>query len=222
MAVKKEGELRVRKGESIYGPMTREDFDRLLATGRFSLADFVSVWGGPWTEVLQFVSPPVAADPEDGHLRVLRGDRIFGALNLRRLKQLCAEGRVTGDDLVCAMGGPWMPVADFLSPPRPPEEVPVEIEESDELLEAEVEYVPLTWYRVYSQDVDEQQVDQWYVRVRGIHSAPLTRQQIRQLWFAQEIGTGNLARHVTWHAEFWQPIHSIPELAAALRDADAD
>jgi hypothetical protein len=81
MAVKKDGELRVRKGGSIYGPMTRDDFDRLLASGRFGLADFVSFLGGPWTEILQFVSPPPAE--EQGNLRVLRGDRIFGSLNLR-------------------------------------------------------------------------------------------------------------------------------------------
>jgi hypothetical protein len=220
MTVKKEGELRVRKGESIYGPMTRQDFDRLLASGRVNLADFVSVLNGPWTEILQFLSPPPPADQEQGHLRVLRGDRIFGSLNHRRLKQLCAEGRIAGDDLVCAIGGPWMPVANFLAPPRRPEETPTEVEEPDEL-EAEVEYIPLTWYRVYANEVEEKQADQWYVRVHGIHSAPLTKRQIRQLMHAEEITLGNLARHVTWHAEFWQPIRSIPDLADLLREADA-
>src|SRR5581483_2903064 len=183
MAVKKEGELRVRKGESIYGPMSRQDFDRLLGSGRFSLADFVSVLNGPWVEVLQFVSPPSAADEQRGNLRVLRGDRIFGSLNHRRLKQLCAEGRIEGDDLVCAVGGPWMAVADFLSPPRRPDEA---AEDDLEVYEAEYEYIPLKWYHVYSDEVDVQQIDRWYVRVHGIHSAPLTARQIRQLFFSRE------------------------------------
>ena len=216
MTVKKEGELRVRKGESIYGPMSRQDFDRLLASGRFSLADFVSVLGGPWVEILQFVSPRPVAD-EEGDLRVLRGDRIFGSLNHRRLKQLCAEGRIDGDDLVCAVGGPWMPVADFLAPPRPPEKLEEPVEEDLEPYEPEYEYVPLRWYHVYADEVDVKQADQWYVRVHGIHSAPLTRRQVRQLFFSREITPKSVARHITWHEDFWQPIETIPELAEALR-----
>ncbi|HEV3344529.1 MAG TPA: DUF4339 domain-containing protein [Pirellulales bacterium] len=216
MAVKKEGELRVRKGESIYGPMGRDDFDRLLASGRFSLADFVSVLGGPWMEILQFVSPPPAG--EQGHLRVLRGDRIFSSLNQQRVKRLRAEGRIGDDDLVCTVGGPWMSVADFLSPPRPPEEEPAA--ETEFEAEPEVEYVPLRWYHVYAEEVDVQEADQWFVRVHGIHSAPLTKRQLRQLLVAQEITPTCLARHITWHQEAWQPIDSIPELAAVLRTSN--
>jgi hypothetical protein len=215
MAVKKEGELRVRKGESIYGPMSRADFDRLLSTGRFSLADFVSVIGGPWVEILQFVSPPVAADEQSAPLRVLRGDRVFGSLNHRRIRQLRAEGRIADEDLVCAVGGPWMSIADFLSPPRPPDAIPLAEAEPVEP-EIEWEYVPLKWYHVYARDIDEQITDQWFVRVHGIHSAPLTKRQLQQLLSAREINLNCLARHITWHEEQWKPIHSIAELAEAL------
>ena len=211
MAVKKEGELRVRKGESIYGPMTRTDFDRLLSTGRFNLADFISVLGGPWIEVLQFLSPPTPADEDATPLRVLRGDRIFSSLNHRRLQQLRAEGRIAEDDLVCAVGGPWMSVADFLSPPRPAE-APTAAPQA----EVEYEYVPLRWYHVYSHDIDQQLTDQWFVRVHCIHSAPLTRRQIQQLISAGEINLNNLARHVTWDHDRWAPLRSIADLADEL------
>ena len=208
MAVKKDGELRVRKGESIYGPMTRAEFDSLLAKGRFSLADFVSVLGGPWVEVLQFVSPTAPTDEESAPLRVLRGERIFGALNLRRIIQLRDEGRLADDDLVCALGGPWMPIADFLSPPRPQVAPPAPAQP-----EVEVEYIERKWYHAYARDVDNQLTDQWFVRVHGIHSAPLTMRQLQQLLFAHEINVNCVARHISWDAENWKPLRSIPELA---------
>ena len=118
-----------------------------------------------------------------------------------------------------------MSVADFLSPPLPPappiEAQPIEAEVVEvgppeaEIVEAEPpddEYWPDTWYHAYAGDIEEQLSDQWFVRVRGIHSAPLTRQQVRQLLFAGEITTNNPARHFTWHEDFWRPIRAIPEL----------
>ncbi|HQU44790.1 MAG TPA: hypothetical protein PK867_18390, partial [Pirellulales bacterium] len=221
MAVKKEGELRVRKGESVYGPMARDDFDRLLAEGRFSTSDFVSLWGGPWTQVAEFLSQAVEgenAGPADAApLRMLRGDRVYSGLNHRRLNQLRDDGRLANDDLVQAAGGPWMAVGDFLSPPRPYEPPAGEAEPREaepvkaepvyaEPVEAEPEAdwidVPLKWYHVYSSDLEDRVSDQWFVRVRGIHSAPLTRQQVRQLLSAREITFYDLARHRTWREDF--------------------
>lgn len=211
MPVKKEGELRVRKGESIYGPMTRADLDRLLSAGRFNLADHVSVLDGPWVEILQYFSPSVPTDDQSAPLRVLQGDRVFGSLNLRRIRQLRTEGRIAEDDLVCALGGPWMSVADFLSPPRPPEAEALPVEP-----EAEREYVPLKWYHVYARDVDQRITDQWFVRVHGIHSAPLTTRQIQQLILAGEVNLNCHARHITWRDDHWKPLRQIAELADEL------
>ena len=110
-----------------------------------------------------------------------------------------------------------MSVADFLSPPRPPdvlmpaEAVPIEEPEP------EWEYVPVKWYHAYARDLDQQLTDQWFVRVHGIHSAPLTRRQIRQLLSANEITLNNVARHFTWHENAWQPIRSIPELSDSMQ-----
>lgn len=227
MTVKKEGELRLRKGESIYGPMTRRDLDRLLASGRFTLTDLVSVWGGPWMEIHELLAPgeTVAGSMPAAPLRVLHGERVFASLNHEQLSELREEGRIADDDLVCAMGGPWMSVADFLSPPLPPARLLEAQRVEDEVLEAEVaeaepveaeppddEDWPDTWYHAYAGDIDEQLSDQWFVRVRGIHSAPLTRQQVRQLLFAGEITSNNPARHFTWQEDFWRPIRAIPEL----------
>lgn len=222
MAIKKGGELRVRKGDSVFGPMSRESFDRLLAEGRFSRADFVSVWGGPWREIDEFLSPPVdetgIAPASPTPLRVLQGDRIYAGLDQERLAALREEGRLADDDLVQAVGGPWMAVGDFLSPPRPQwaEEEPLEAEEvwDDEEPEEEVwAEVPLKWYHVYASDMEDRAADQWFVRVRGIHSAPLTRQQVRSLLDARELSLHDYARHRTWREDFWVPISSVPELS---------
>jgi hypothetical protein len=116
-----------------------------------------------------------------------------------------------------------MSVADFLAPPRPAEQSPAveaELVEAEVEPEFEVEYVPLRWYHVYAEDVDVPQADQWFVRVRGIHSAPLTRGQIRHLLMAREITPDCPTRHISWREEAWQPIHSVPELAAVLRTSD--
>ncbi|HVX14912.1 MAG TPA: hypothetical protein VHC22_27225 [Pirellulales bacterium] len=214
MAVKKEGDLRIRKGEQIYGPMTRGDFDRLLAAGRFSLADSISVWGGPWMEVIQFLSPPETTDRAAAKpLRVLQGERLFGSLSHKQVIRLRADGRIGDEDLVCALGGPWMSVADFLSPPRPPEvDLPPQPIEEEEP-EPELEYMPLTWYRAYSQHLEDGLSDHWFVRVRGIHSAPLTKLQVHQLIAAEEISDHAVARHWTWPEKQWKPIYEIPELA---------
>lgn len=214
MAIKKQGELRIRKGEAIYGPMTRGDLESMLASRRFALTDLVSVWGGPWMKIHQYLAPS-DAEAAPAPLRVLRGEHIFGSLTYEQLARLSSEGRIAGDDLVCAVGGPWMPVADFLSPPRTPVPLsePVQAEDFDEQEVAEEQdEVPRTWYGVYSGDLEEQLSDQWFVRVRGIHSAPLTRQQVRQLFQAAEITRHNVARHCTWQEDYWRPLWQIPEL----------
>jgi hypothetical protein len=221
MAAKKEGELRVRKGESVYGPMTRADFDGLLASGRFSLSDFISVWGGPWIEVIRFVAQAEGGGNSQAvskPLRVLRGDHIFSSLDQQQVSQLVRDGRIDNDDLVSAMGGPWMSVADFLSPPRPLE--PLRIREPEPIAKEPWEYIPPKWYHAYRAALEEQLSDQWFVRIRGIHSAPLNRQQIQHLFVACELTTKNVARHCTWPENRWIPIHSIPELAGVDKPYD--
>lgn len=217
MAVKKQGEIRVRKGEAIYGPLTRADLDELLVSRRFSLTDLVSVWGGPWITIHQYLAPADAAPASAAPLRVLQGEYVFGSLTYDELERLHDEGRIAGDDLVCAAGGPWMSVADFLSPPAapapPPPDEPVEEADLEEPDGADQnDDLPLTWYGIYSGDLEEQLSDAWFVRVRGIHSAPLTRHQVRQLVLAEEITSHNVARHCTWHEEYWLPIWQIPQL----------
>lgn len=217
MAIKKQGELRIRKGESIYGPMTRGDLEALLGSRRFVVSDLLSVGGGPWMEIHQYLAQPAPM----ATLRVLRGEHVFGSLTFDALAWLHDEGRIAGDDLVCAVGGPWMPVADFLSPPAPPPDHPPPVpparpvEENDfeepEAVEEEDD-LPLTWYGIYSGDLEKPLSDQWYVRVRGIHSAPLTRRQVWQLVLAKEITPHNVARHCTWPEDYWLPIHQIPQL----------
>ena len=223
MAMKRGGGLRLRKGDLVFGPMTRESFDRLLASGRFSHADFVSIWGGPWIEIGAYLSRTMdetgAAPASVTPLRALRGNRIYAGLDSERLAALRDEGRLDDNDLVQAVGGPWMAVGDFLSPPRPPEPSEEEVPEAEEVwAEAEPEEeawdeVPLKWYHVYAADLENRTVDRWFVRVRGIHSAPLTRHQVHILLESRELNLHDYARHCTWREGFWVPISSVPELS---------
>ena len=59
--------------------------------------------------------------------------------------------------------------------------------------------------------------DDWFVRVRGMHSASLRKHHVKNLYQAREITLDCLARHASWHDNDWRPIHSIPQLADITR-----
>jgi hypothetical protein len=67
----------------------------------------------------QASAPPAAAEKKTGDLRVINGGRMIGSLTRKDVQQLTATGHLADDDLVCALDGPWMRVADFLSTRAP-------------------------------------------------------------------------------------------------------
>lgn len=139
----KKGDYRIRKGTAVFGPMSRSELDVLLHAKRIGPSDSVSVRGGDWTTIsaflgneptagvdeeaagAQFVASPGTTDAEpgwtgEGKLRVCRDGKIFRPITRAELKQLLEQGRVDTNDLICAVGGPWMILGDFLAPtPRP-------------------------------------------------------------------------------------------------------
>jgi hypothetical protein len=127
----KGGNLRVLKNGAVYGPFDRDVLEQMLASGRIGPDDQLSVRGGPWLTIAEFLAqPPDATAPaasppraapltapkKQGSLRVLRGNRIVGSLDRGQVEQLHAARRLGDDDLICAAGGPWMLVGDFLAP----------------------------------------------------------------------------------------------------------
>lgn len=57
--------------------------------------------------------------------------------------------------------------------------------------------------------------DVWFVRVRGMHSAPLKKHHVRTLFEARELTADSPARNENWPEDAWSPIYLIPELAKA-------
>lgn len=335
----KSGDLRVLKSGAIYGPFDRAVLEQMIESGRIDPRDQISVRGAPWIPIADFLAatpatsavPSPAAPPsgsptsdattpgsaprKQGSLRVLRGNRMVGSLDRGQVEQLHAVGRLGDDDLICAKGGPWMLVGDFLAPPpprsatgvtpatpatgqiessvvqprfaqpqpmresrthppvtqspvrqspvtqspvrqppivqpvhgrppvarpvydqppvarpvydQPPVAEPLFAQPVDgELPVVEPTYEEPEWVtpedaavetairRDLFAELDEPVLkDEWYVRVRGIHSAPLKKQHVRMLLESREITLDAAARHCSWHETDWRAIRSIPQLA---------
>ncbi|HXT58923.1 MAG TPA: hypothetical protein VN699_09810 [Pirellulales bacterium] len=217
MAKQKTGDLRILKGGNVFGPMLREDLERLLAARKIAPSDQVSVAGAPWIAVEEHLNPR-APDQEpipERCLQVLKGRRMFGPMTRQEVVDLAASGRIDDEDLISALGGPWMRLADFFAAPIRPEEV----EEDDASL---VELLPahaLEVGRFRIQDLLEEgreAPDIWYIRVRGIHSSPLQKWHIRQLYQSREITLDCPVRNASWRAEDWRRIGDVRELAAEM------
>ncbi|HQU43476.1 MAG TPA: hypothetical protein PK867_11740 [Pirellulales bacterium] len=258
---KKDGDLRLLKSGTVYGPMSRSDFDRLRAGGKIGSDDLVSVRGGAWTPVDDYfavsesqagagprgpaplesaVAARLSPDDTDPVLRLLTGKRIVRSLSRAEVNQLHQSGRIDDDDLICALYGPWMRVVDFLAPPRtkPPATLleehhaangPTSATAATSSADAQPA-PPLIARPVVPAPAPASGVpsfvpppasrsplrDEWFVRVRGVHSAPLGKRHVKSLFDAKEITRDNVARHPTWLDNAWLPIHAIPQLADAV------
>lgn len=290
----KRGNLRVRKGSALFGPMVRAELVKLVEGGRLAESDQVSADDGPWQPIGTYLArtaeapaaePPKSPDwkpsstavsrqppSEPPTLRVLKENRVFPMMTRQQVSSLLAAGRLTGDELICALNGPWMCVADFFAPPAAPAQAPalksplpaapappaqisapaaadedeevIDVDEEDVIEDDEEEEV------IAAEVVEEEEVldvieeddepaavpvsdaaykprpaakaatplsNQWYVKVRGMHSAPLQKHHIKMLLAAREIDNDAPACHVTWRSEAWLPIKDIPELSDIIR-----
>ncbi len=266
----------------IYGPLTREAFNRLLVDGKIARTDLVSVRGGEWIEIAAFLLTPADAAAEDAILRLLAGQRMFSSLSRRAVEQLRSAGRVGDDDLICALNGPWMRLGDFFAPPDAvatapqdgtpsiaPSAVPFQPVPAGAAPQAPPDAAPVVSGLVVSGPVvsgpafaparpaaplfqsipirapaqspapttdaltplhvmpgasrgyDSPPIlppgvwisDVWFVRIRGMHSAPLKKHHLRTLFEARELTADSHARNANWPENAWSPIRLIPELA---------
>ncbi|HVW36048.1 MAG TPA: hypothetical protein VHB99_02045 [Pirellulales bacterium] len=220
MAKPKAGELRVLKGQSVFGPMTRADLDRLLASGKIAASDHVSVLGAAWIAISDYLKPvPFDQTPiPERCMQVLRGKKMFGGLTRQEVLDLATAGRIGPDDLVSALDGPWMRLADFLTPPAPPIPLAEDDDEEDEAEAVLIEVLPehaVEIGRFRIQDMlenIEKLPDEWYVRVRGVHSSPLSMRHVRQLYQSREIDLECPVRNSNWRHEDWRELRTVPEL----------
>jgi hypothetical protein len=79
--------------------------------------------GQPSRESATHTARPAAAGQEGGaagsreqrNLQIIKGSRKYPPMTRSQISQLLQSGRVTSDDLICTVGGPWMTIADFFS-----------------------------------------------------------------------------------------------------------
>lgn len=262
---KKRGNLRVRKGTAVFGPMTREDLVKLRDGGRFSDADEVSVGEGPWLPLPKFLAQPVAEAPPpppaaeqpssvwkattptvsrrdrdpDACLRVLKEGRIYPPMTRKQVADLLAASRLSGENLIAAIDGPWMRMADFFAPPAPEpppqpaaargvvleEIVEDELEEIvEEPLDVEViddgpqAFAPLADADSFHKGAAPRVPlsDKWYVKIRGTHSMPLQRRHVKELLLAREAHAETPTRHVSWPETRWASLKENPDLSDLL------
>jgi hypothetical protein len=217
MAKPKTGELRILKGGNVFGPMLREDLERLLAAGRIEPADQVSVLGAPWITVEEYLTPlPPDQEPiPERCLQVLKGRRVFPPMTRQEVIDLAAAGRVGDEDLISALGGPWMRLAEFFAAPVRPQELEEHDSDSFEVMPQHA--LELGRFRI--QDLLEENrefPDVWYLRVRGIHTSPLQKWHIRQLYESREITLDCPIRNATWRSDDWRRIREVAEVTAEL------
>lgn len=267
---KKRGNLRVRKGTAVYGPMSREDVVQLRDSGRFSDSDEVSVDEGPWLPLPKFLAGPVAEAPPpiptaepsssvwkattpsvsrrdrdpDACLRVLKEGKIYPPMTLKQVADLMAATRLSGENLIAAIDGPWMRLADFFAPPAPeqpppPQQQPAatrgvvleeivedELEEVvEEVLDVEVVaegsqvFSPLAETDAFHKpgSVRVQFSDNWYLKIRGTHTLPIKRRHVKELLMAREAHAETPTRHVTWPDTRWMSLRENPDLSDLLK-----
>lgn len=280
MAAKKHADLRLLKDGVVFGPTDRQGLEKLLAAGRITTEDRVSVRNADWIRIGDYLAAPAASPSKTavspspvepaprrkkGDLQVLADGRVISALHRDDVERLWKAARLGDDDLICALGGPWMRVGDFFAPPAPPEPVaPAPPAPSVDQQPAAPTTVPISvtaptpmpipvplpqpgptpavapvpvpptvvspqlgaevvqpsamsspgGYRVRAMPPPPTSTsDEWFVRVRGVHSAPLRKYHVKALFQAREITLDNVARHPTWAENDWRPIISIPALA---------
>lgn len=171
----KKGDLKVRKGSRLFGPMTLEDLLRLLENGRVAGDDEVSACDGPWTQVALFLQKRSAGAAEAmqtdaraieaaiqssaaaaGTLQVIHGNRKFHRLKQEQVARLLAEGRFQSADLVSVANGPWMPLERFLGQAAAQSPAVSATADDVELIEEKVDVVDEL--EVFDESLDELEV----------------------------------------------------------------
>jgi hypothetical protein len=235
---KRNGNLRVLKGRAIYGPMSREEVLDLLADGRISGTDRVSVRAGPWIPLLDYlessaeeaesaeatstekqtapppVAPPPVARANESHptLRVLHANGIHPPMTRAQVVKLLDEKQLSGDELVCASNGTWTRLAEFMAdrPAAPAPQTP-SANAFDDILNV----------LGLNDSPKAEREDEWFVRVRGVRSAILPARHVKMLIDVREVTADTPARHAAEGETSWKPLKDVPQLAVLLPNGSA-
>ena len=216
------------------GRIGPDDRVSVCNTDWMSIRDFLAQTAPPppvpQPDLATPAEPPKRA--RRGELRIVHQGRLISSLAQEDIEGLLNAGRISRDDLVCFEHGPWMPIGDFLSPrPHPaasasstlgPAAAPLPVATRLPMATPVAMPVPAarivacppaTPAQVGARDPRIRSGDDWFVRVRGVHSAPLKLHHLKALYQAKEVTLENHARHPAWADNDWRAIRLIPELS---------
>jgi hypothetical protein len=227
----KGGNLRLLKGNKVYSSLSRGQIDDLRGKGRVDDDDLICALNGPWMRLGDFFAPPSSASRPPASSAAPASSVAPASSAAPAIERHTAGGAMpsparraeTREDVF----GPQLEsLLDDMSrteqvTPSEPADATEEIIEAVEVVEpapggdddVEVLHVPGGHHVDDLLNPAIQLSDDWFVKVKGIHSAPLKKQHIKMLYQAREITLDCVARHVSWPREHWVPIQSIPELA---------
>lgn len=222
LAVDGEPVLRLLSGNRIISSLSRAEVDQLRQAGRIQDDDLICALYGPWMCVGDFFAPPRSAPPAtflEEHRETNPGQTLPEPAAPSVPKSILTSvattatpptaapatpragaaakapaGVVASNAATAGNTAPFAPVA-ILQPAAPVHPCPT----------------------AGAGTTGANMTDEWFVRVRGILSAPLRKQHVRALFDAREVTRDCTARHVSWPDNAWLPIHAIPQLADAVK-----
>ncbi len=234
----RQGNLRVRKGQRLFGPMTKADLEKLCSAGRIDGHDQVSVGGGPWLTVTSFLAPATSAEPrpqppasampaagldQDILLELDPAPPIESAPAEKARPPVALDDDDDDYDILepPPAKSPIQPAARPTPLPKTFRQSPVQPPPDPE--PAAVYGLPMPGASPIAPGAvpARRAPGEWFAHIRGGMSSQLTKENLLSLVLIGELHAGSQVRHFTWLEHQWAPISAIPELAdvaaAAMR-----
>ena len=200
--------LRLLAGNRVISSLCRAEIEQLRQSGRVKDDDLICALYGPWMRVGDFIAPPRSSPPatflEEHH------DSAAGR---------AASPPQTTPATVSPVAAATLATSPAMTPPPM---VMATLSAASQGVSAPFAPAavlqPLQFLAANPPDLraDAPLSDEWFVRVRGVLSAPLCKRHVKALFEAREVTRDCPARHATWPENAWRPLHAIPQLADAI------
>ncbi|HUY92088.1 MAG TPA: hypothetical protein VMV10_25325 [Pirellulales bacterium] len=189
----KRGDLRIVNASRVVSSLTQDDVEGLLRARRIGNDDLISAEQGPWMRVGDF-------------------------LTARPVRRAASSASVPTSTAAPIQPAAPLPTAVPLPVATPVDFQPLPVPRASPVPPPAVAPYPISATPLLGAlDPRIRAGDDWFVRVRGVHSAPLKVHHVKALYQAKEVTLDDNARHPSWADNDWRPMHSIPELADIVR-----